>query len=190
MFVISEKQNNMEYTDVMLDLETMGRKSNSALVSIGAVEFNLETGETGKEFYEVIDLQSCLDVGLKVEASTIYFWLQQSQQARDAICKDKKYPLTSVLHMFYVWMEGRIKDVKIWGNGVRFDIGLMEDAYSACQLLNSWNFRSERDVRTLVAFAPDIKTNFFFQGIEHNPIDDCKHQISYCTATWKKLNTK
>jgi len=89
-----------------------------------------------------------------------------------------------------VWMEGRIKDVKIWGNGVRFDIGLMEDAYSACQLLNSWNFRSERDVRTLVAFAPDIKTNFFFQGIEHNPIDDCKHQISYCTATWKKLNTK
>jgi len=53
----------MNYTDVMLDLETMGRKSNSALVSIGAVEFNLETGETGKEFYEVIDLQSCLDVG-------------------------------------------------------------------------------------------------------------------------------
>ena len=45
----------MEYTHVMLDLETMGRKSNSALVSIGAVEFDLITGETGREFYKVID---------------------------------------------------------------------------------------------------------------------------------------
>ena len=83
----------MEYTDVMLDLETMGRKSNSALVSIGAVEFNLLTGETGREFYKVIDLKSCLDLGLQVEASTIYFWLTEaSQAARDAIAKDNKLP--------------------------------------------------------------------------------------------------
>jgi len=181
----------MNYTDVMLDLETMGKKSNSALVSIGAVEFNLmDGGKTGREFYKVIDLQSCLDVGLEVEASTIYFWLQQSQAARDAICKDNKTLLPTVLHMFSVWMEDCIQHVNIWGNGARFDIGLMEDAYRACKMPNPWYFRSERDVRTLVSFAPNIKTNLPFEGIEHNPIDDCKHQISYCTATWKKLNTK
>ena len=181
----------MKYTDVMLDLETMGNKSNSALVSIGAVEFNLETGETGREFYHVIDLQSCLDVGLKVNASTIYWWLQKSQTARDAICNNKKLPLSTVLNMFHGWMEDCIEHVNIWGNGARFDIGLMEDAYVACGYKKvSWYFRSERDVRTLVAFAPDIKANLPFMGIEHNPIDDCKHQISYCTTTWKKLNTK
>jgi len=180
----------MEYTDVMLDLETMGKKSNSALVSIGAVEFNLITGETGREFYKVIDLQSCLDVGLKVEASTIYFWLQQSQAARDAICKDKKLPITTVLHMFGAWMQDCVAEVGIWGNGARFDIGLLEDAYSACKLENPWYFRSEKDVRTLVSFAPQVKANLPFEGIEHNPIDDCKHQIKYCNAIWKKLNTK
>jgi len=180
----------MEYTDVMLDLETMGNKSNSALVSIGAVEFNLITGKMGREFYKVIDVQSCLDVGLKVNASTIYWWLQQSQAARDAICEDKKLPLATVLHMFDRWMQDCIQDVNIWGNGARFDIGLLEDAYTACNLGNPWNFRSERDVRTLVSFAPQIKANHPFTGIEHNPIDDCKHQISYCNAIWKKLNTK
>jgi len=180
----------MEYTDVMLDLETMGRKSDSALVSIGAVEFNLLTGETGREFYKVIDLQSCLDVGLKVEASTIYFWLQQSQAARDAICKDKKLPLATVLHMFEKWMDELPTEVNLWGNGARFDIGKLEDAYRACNMENPWYFRSERDVRTLVAFAPQIKERMPFDGIEHNPIDDCKHQIKYCTATWKKINTK
>ena len=181
----------MEYTDVMLDLETMGRKSKSALVSIGAVEFNLLTGETGREFYKVIDLQSCLDMGLEVEASTIYFWLTEaSQAARDAIAKDKKLPLATVLHMFDKWMQELPAKVCVWGNGARFDIGLLEDAYQVCKLENPWYFRSERDVRTLVAFAPHIKETLPFEGTHHNPIDDCKHQIKYCTATWKKLNTK
>ena len=180
----------MEYTDVMLDLETMGRKSNSALVSIGAVEFNLITGETGREFYKVIDLQSCLDAGLTIDASTVYFWLTEaSQAARDAIAKDKKLPLQTVLHMFDKWMLDCIKHVNIWGNGARFDIGLLEDAYTTCKMDIPWYFRSERDVRTLVAFAPHIKETLPFEGTHHNPIDDCKHQIKYCTATWKKLKS-
>jgi hypothetical protein len=179
----------MEYTDIMLDLETMGKKSNSALVSIGAVEFNLMTGETGREFYKVIDLQSCLDVGLKVEASTIYFWLQQSETARKRIC-EKGEEISSVLIGFNTWMLDCVDKVKIWGNGVRFDIGILEDAYVACQFNTPWYFRSEMDVRTLVAFKPEIKATYPMIGVEHYPIDDCKHQIGYCVETWKKLNTK
>ena len=178
----------MEYTDVMLDLETMSKKSNGAIMSIGAVEFNLKTGETGREFYEVIDLESCLNLGLTVEASTIYWWLQQSQQARDAICDEPKH-LSIVVQEFSRWMDDCIANVNVWGNSARFDLGKLEDAYIACGYTDSpWYFRSERDVRTLVAFAPEIKENEPFMGIEHNPIDDCKHQIAYCHKTWKKIN--
>lgn len=180
----------MEFTDVMLDLETMGRGSNSAIVSIGAVEFNMETGETGREFYQVIDLQSCFDVGLKAEAPTIYFWLQQNQAARDAICVEEKYQLPHTLLLFNSWMQDCVEKINIWGNGARFDIGILEDAYQACGIENPWYFRSERDVRTLVAFAPEIKATMPFEGIYHHPIDDCKHQIKYCSAIWKKLNKK
>jgi len=177
----------MEYTDVMLDLETMGNKSNAAIVSIGAVEFNLETGETGREFYKVVDLQSSLDYGLNVNGSTIYWWLQQSEAARKRIC-EKGDNLAGVLGEFNLWMQDCVEKVKIWGNGARFDIGILEDAYVACQLETPWYFRSEMDVRTLVALKPEIKATFPNIGVEHDPIDDCKHQIGYCCATWRSLN--
>ncbi|MDA3780490.1 MAG: 3'-5' exoribonuclease [Bacteroidales bacterium] len=181
----------MEYTDVMLDLETLSNKSNSALLSIGAVEFNIETGETGREFYKVIDLKSCLDVGLIINSSTFYWWLRQNQEARDAISVKEKYHLSMVLGYFRTWLNDCIQGVNIWGNGVRFDVGILEDAYVACGYEKMpWNFRSERDVRTLVAFAPEIKANLPFTGTLHHPIDDCKHQIKYCTKIWKKLNIK
>ena len=174
----------------MLDLETMGKKSNAAIVSIGAVEFDIETGKTGREFYKVVDLQSCLDLGLKVEASTIYWWLMQSEAARKRIC-EKGDDLTNVLKHFGVWMQDCVDKVKIWGNGARFDIGILEDAYVACAYNDvPWYFRSEMDVRTLVAFAPYIKANYPMLGVEHDPIDDCKHQIRYCVEIWHRLNNK
>jgi exodeoxyribonuclease VIII len=42
--------------NIMLDLETMGNNSNSAIVAIGAVEFD-ENG-LGSDFYTVIDLNA------------------------------------------------------------------------------------------------------------------------------------
>ncbi len=177
----------MEYTDVMLDLETLGNKSNSAILSIGAVEFNLETGETGREFYITVDLQSCLDVGLKVNGSTFYWWLQQNNAARNLVCKSG-FDIQTALVKFNKWMEGCVEKVRVWGNGARFDIGLIEDAYVACGYQDMpWYFRSERDVRTLAAFAPEIKANYPNSGTKHYPIDDCKHQIGYCHETWVKL---
>ena len=172
---------------VMLDLETMGKKSNSAIVSIGAVEFDIETGKFGDEFYERIDLQSCLDKGLTVDGSTIYWWLQQNESARIEICKMGGH-ISEVLQKFSIFLNS-LGDFEIWGNGVRFDVGIIEDAYIACGYEKTpWNFRNERDVRTLVSFAPDIKRQTNFNGVEHNPIDDCKYQITYCHAIWKKLN--
>lgn len=181
------KNKIMEYTDVMLDLETMGNKSNAAIVSIGAVEFNLKTGETGRVFYRVVDLQSCLDVGLKINASTVYWWLMQSEAARKRICAKGEH-ISTVLNAFNLWMQDCVEKVKIWGNGARFDIGILEDAYVACDVYTPWYFRSEMDVRTLVAFKPEIKANCKMVGVEHDPIDDCLHQITYCVETWKALN--
>ena len=180
----------MNYTDIMLDLETLGNKSNSPILSIGAVEFNLETGETGREFYTTVDLQSCLDVGLKINGSTFYWWMQQSDGARKAVCQPG-FPIMDALSRFEIWMQGSPEEIRIWGNGARFDIGIMEDAYVACGWQDMpWKFRSERDVRTLVAFAPEIKANYPTVGVEHHPIYDCKHQIGYCHEIWKKIRNK
>lgn len=178
------------FEHVMLDLETMGNKSNSAIVSIGAVEFNIETGETGREFYSTVNLQSCLDIGLKINASTLYWWLKQNDAAKMKICEGEKgSDVQLVLAELQDWFNECIEQVKIWGNGARFDIGILEDAYVACGYQEMpWHFRDERDLRTLVAFAPEIKNDVMtnFQGIEHDPISDCKMQIEYASRIWNE----
>jgi len=181
--------NNKNLGHLMLDLETMGSTSHSAIVSVGAVEFDIETGETGREFYMRVDLQSCLDKGLVINASTVYWWLVQNENARKEVASGGD-DLPTVLSHLRVFMSS-LGNFQIWGNGVRFDVGILEDAYVACGYQEMpWNFRSERDVRTLVSFAPHIKEHYPFQGVEHNPIDDCKYQIAYCHAIWHKLRYK
>jgi hypothetical protein len=172
---------------LMLDLETMGNKSNSTIVSIGAVEFNIETGEIGRQFYERVDLQSCINIGMVINASTVYWWMMQNDSARKEICKPAEHVAT-VLAKLRSFMAC-LGDFELWGNGARFDIGILEDAFVACgqgEIL-PWNFRLERDVRTLVSFAPKIKEHFPFEGTKHNPIDDCIYQIGYCSAIYNRL---
>lgn len=176
---------------LMLDLETLGNKSNSAILSIGAVEFDLETGETGREFYQRIDLQSCIDKGLIINGSTFYWWITQNEKARQEVAKGGEN-LIDVLLSFKQFTLA-LGDFQIWGNGVRFDVGILEDAYVACGIQEMpWNFRNERDVRTLVSFAPNIKEHFPLSSALtiHLPIDDCKYQIAYCHAIWEKLRYK
>jgi hypothetical protein len=173
---------------VMVDLETMGNKSNSVICSLGAVEFDINTGELGREFFVKVSIQSCLDRGLIVNGDTIEWWLSQSEAARKKVTEGVSMNLAQALYEFKLYLEQLgANTVQLWGNGVRFDMGILEDAYRACNLKEPWNFRCERDVRTLVSFAPEVKDHYPKFGTEHNPIDDCKYQIGYCTAIWQNL---
>ena len=175
----------------MIDIETFGNKSHSVILSIAAVQFDLETGETGKTFYRKIDLQSAIDAGLKLNASTLQWWMEQKHEALIELFSGENRTLSESLgdfKTFYGLINQSIEeDLRVWGNGARFDLGLLEDAYETIGEDAPWNFRAEMDVRTLVAFAPEIKKEMKFEGIEHNPHDDCMHQIKYCSKTWNKL---
>lgn len=173
----------------MVDLETMGNESNSAIVSIGAVEFDINTGETGKEFYTNVSLKSCLDVGLKINADTLMWWLKQSDEARKSLTEGQSKHIAdalSELSMFIALCGG--KDCEIWGNSARFDLGILSDAYSKTSLFIPWDFRKERCVRTLVSFMPEIKKTVPFAGVAHNAVADCHHQIKYCSQIWNAIN--
>jgi len=172
------------FNDIMIDIETMGNGSNSAIVSIGAVKFDMTSGETGDTFYQKVDLQSCIDIGLTVKASTIMWWLDQNEEARKELTKGEHVSITYALNLFSDYCN--TKNL-IWGNSPRFDLGIMHDAYRAIKKEIPWNFRNERDVRTLVGFEPDIKQNYVYKGYAHNALDDCYNQIEYCNLTYKKI---
>ena len=62
--------------DLMLDIETMGNRSTSAIIQIGACYFDRVTGEIGETFLENILLKSSVeDWGLTVDSLTIQWWM-------------------------------------------------------------------------------------------------------------------
>ena len=174
---------------IMVDIETMGNESNSAIVSIGAVEFNMQTGETGKEFYVNVLLKSCMDIGLKLNADTVMWWLKQSDEARKSLTEGESKNLIQALHEFSSFIESCDgKKCQVWGNSARFDLGILSDAYNKIGVKIPWDFRNERCVRTLVSFLPEIKNMTKFHGVAHNAVADCHFQIKYCSETWNALN--
>jgi hypothetical protein len=110
-----------KFNHLMLDIETMGTDPYSIITCIAAVEFNIQTGETGKEFIRYISLQSCFNVGLKAGADTIMWWLEQNEQARLDLIKNEKIDISQALLDFSEFCNN---DYEVWGNSPRFDCGL------------------------------------------------------------------
>jgi exodeoxyribonuclease VIII len=186
----------MKMNNVMLDLETMGNGSNSAVIAIGAVFFDPVTGELGADFYQAIELESAAKFG-EMDASTVQWWLQQSEAARELFKDGDKLPLNHALIEFTEWL-GQIDGFKnrvMWGNGSSFDNVILRNAYKAIDYTCPWPFYGERDVRTVVDIGRQIKDvdpkkTLTFQGVPHNALDDARHQARYVSEIYKALTNK
>lgn len=158
--------------NVMVDLETLGNGGNAVIIAIGAVEFDTATGLLGREFYEVVDAQSCVDRGMEIDASTVMWWMKQSAEARAAFDKPG-IPLTEALHRFSTWYPTAVK-TPLWGNGATFDNVILANAYKRARLSRPWGYQSDRCYRTLKALRPEVKQEAI--GVAHNALDDAKYQ--------------
>lgn len=162
-----------DFKNVMVDLETMGNSSNSAIISIGAVAFNKEI--IGPEFYCVVDLESSMKSGASLDASTVMWWMKQSDAARAQFNSAKTKNLAKALQDFTFYMQGFGSDkVKLWGNGAAFDNVILSSAYKMCQLKQPWKFWNDMCYRTLKNMNPDVKMDR--SGVYHNALDDAKSQ--------------
>jgi len=174
----------MACIDVSLDLETMGNGPDAAIIAIGAVEFSLETGQLGQEFYEVVDLESSVSAGGTITPSTVLWWMQQSDEARK-VFERKGEQISTTLHHFTGWVYqlNGVRNVCIWGNGAAFDNVILRTAYERLGLKPPWNFWDDRCFRTIKALHPEVE--FVKSGVAHNALDDAKNQARYLMEVLK-----
>lgn len=169
---------------IMLDIETLGVQSYAVILSIGAVKFDITTGIFSDTLYTTICLQSCIDIGLHIEANTLQWWLQQPTEVFAEALKGD-YTITKALHEFSQWYTPR---TPIWGNAASFDLGLLANAYHKAGIPQPWSYYDERCLRTLAHLAPHLRSTN--GGIKHHPVSDCKYQIQYCYQIYNLLVTK
>lgn len=166
----------------MLDLETMGSTPGSALVSIGACEFDSQTGEIGRQFYRTIYLDTNEAYGLRCEADTVMWWLMQSEKSRAALGVDPQN-LSRALSDFSAWFD---RESLLWAWGADFDPPVLAAAYKAVGFSMPWKFRNVRCARTLCAFMGVERDKSM--GVPHRAIDDCLMQAKAVSEAYRKFN--
>jgi hypothetical protein len=164
---------------VMVDIETLGLDPGAAILSIGAVRF--DTDGLGATFERNIDLESCQEAGLTIDASTLEWWLQQDADAQHVLTGGES--LADALEAFaefYAFAD------EIWANSPAFDCEHLAAAYDAVDKTVPWEYYEQRDVRTItnLPVAPDIEQ----EGTEHDALDDAKYQATVVAETLAAIN--
>ena len=159
---------------IMPDLETRGTKPGSVIISIGAVAFK-PNGVVG-EFMCNVTPESCLEIGLTEDESTIEFWKGQPKKLQKELAKDAA-PITEALGRFTAWCH-EMKIETLWGNGAAFDPVQLEIAYDKIGVEPPWTFRQVRCFRTVRKILPELM-NWEREGTLHHPVDDARNQANY-----------
>ena len=173
--------------DIMLDLETMGTGPQAAIVAIGAVEFDLEKGILGEEFYETVYLSSSVSCGGIIDADTVLWWMQQSEKARSMFCNTENIDIITALYEFTSWLQkcGDVDKVRLWGCGAAFDNVILASAYRNAAIPVPWKFFNDRCYRTIKSLFPSIKMQR--TGTHHNAVDDAKSQAHHLIRINEKI---
>ena len=181
---------------IMLDLETLGTDANAVILSIGAIQFDLNTGKIEDHFMFKVDPQSCLDLGGTVTWSTLKWWMNQDEDAVKSL-NGTRISIHEMLRRLTDWIDDIISDegeVEIWCKGPDFDISIINYYYRQFKDVEPpWKFWNVRDVRTTVKnllkgkeIEKEVTKNF--EGIAHNALDDCKLQIDYTCKIYNLIN--
>lgn len=170
---------------VMLDLETLATTADAAIMSIGAVKFDLESDAIDDAgFYASISVDSNLDKGRRIDEDTLIWWMGQDKAAQ-AVFTEPKQPLGAVLEDLSAWFDR--EDLFVWSCGADFDIPMLAHAYRQHDWLPPWKFWNARCYRTMKALFPGQKAH---KGVKHNALDDAISQARSLQAIYASLRGK
>ena len=133
---------------IMIDIETLGTGPDAAILAIGAVAFNFDLPDT-ECFYRRIKLESAMDHGGTVDASTIQWWMAQPEIARKELFSGEGQEIETVLNSFCLFINN-LPITQIWANPPSFDLVILKSAADRVQIgMGLWNHRKERCYRTI-----------------------------------------
>lgn len=176
--------------NIMVDLETASTKENAAILSWAMVPFFTDGTEFTdmEEFYRVINLTSCFLAGMDFDKDTQKWWLEQDPKARGLFLQAEDANIHGVASEAYTWLSNLSEnyDLYLWARGLDFDIPKMEWCFRKfVERPLPYKYSHKMDVRTVLKFMQIDQSQFEMQGIKHNALDDCKHDIRMIQEAYK-----
>lgn len=177
-------------TDISIDIESLGKRWDAPMLSVGAVAFDRTTGKLGQTFYAEVWIDEAISYG-RVDASTLSWWMEQAAEAKCIFAEGRtKQTMYEALRGLGDFVRAAPANVRVWGNGSSFDITILERMYDLAGngLRDQWKFWNIRDMRTIVEAAQvDPKTHKRV-GVHHNALDDAKFQAEVIAQSLMKIS--
>ena len=175
---------NVEQSEVMVDLETLGTAHNACILSIGAARFFPRDTGIMEHFEVFVDPKTCTDAGLHIDADTVMWWMHSDRDgARKEMMACPRLPLRTALRMFTEWLNG---DRPVWGNGATFDNVILRTAYELMDIAVPWTYWNDRCYRTMKSQYPDVK--MVRKGTHHSAAADAVSQAVHLQAIFKSIS--
>lgn len=185
--------------DIMTDIETLGHKSDSTIIQIAAIDFDIETGIYISQFNEIVDITK--NKTMSVTGSTIKWWLNTDRELLTKLINEGKYSSEEVLIHFYDWLVSKSlsmqnDDLYLWGNGILFDNKMLQHQMELIGLGYPIFYRNDRDMRTIVDLASkklditekELRDRFIDETlVAHDAFDDVRYQIKIVSECYKLL---
>lgn len=165
----------MKYPEMMIDIETLGTSANAPIIQIGAVGFDSFQRSHGPAF--CVNVEPDL-TRYAAEYSTICWWMQQSQGAKDSVFGGS-VPLAEGLAQFKTWcLMEVLPEAKVWAMPPSFDLVILEDAFrEEGKGPPPWRYNKTRCLRTLFDIAEIDKSERVEPLIPHNAGSDAQAQV-------------
>ena len=179
----------------IFDVETLGKESNSVILSMAAIYFEPDkepshTQLRDSAFFVKFDVQDQIKrLNRKVGKTTIEWWSKQCENARNKSFKPRADDITFEIgyEAMRQWANTK-NDSKcwVWARG-NLDQLVLDSMEEQLELKPIWPFSRWRDVRTAVDFLYGTKNGYVevdtpawveafdskLHITKHNPIDDC-----------------
>jgi 3' exoribonuclease, RNase T-like len=149
--------------DVMIDIETKGKRFDTVVLSIGAVQFDrypslpyyLNTASM-PWIYLLPSIQEQEMMGRTTDEDTMEWWAKQDPEVREAAFTPyNREMVKSVLEKLSKACE---KADEVWAQGPQFDICILENLYESMGIPHPWNKHGIiRDSRTWLKIIGDTR---------------------------------
>ena len=186
---------------IMVDLESLGTDTDALVTEIAAMTFEMDSKDNQFHFAKTLRLDPRDTVPVRV--GTLNFWISDeanTEKLKDLLSPtpleaDRRVSENSLWTEFHAWLSAVVEqfsdyDIRIWGNGIGFDIAKMNYNFEKRGLISPIAFRSEMDMRTLLYYAGEVSgmtrdaiKGRFVNKNPHNALADVRYQIDvvrYC----------
>lgn len=175
-----------EVKHLMVDIETLGTNLTSVVTSIAVVPFTMQGGAVPKcdSLIRAMHVGEQLVVGRTVDASTLRWWAKQDENARaqaflgvhlfSTLLADLRACLSQCEYSYF------------WCKGPSFDAAMLDSLFESFGEKSPFQYKKWRDVRTM---CDGVETPEF-EGMEHDPYDDCVNQINHVCRAWVIRNSQ